>query len=83
MLLFKVQDTFRVEGKGLLLSGSGKPNLKGVDFRSELKLVLPDRSELFTSVVGINWQSGDLIVSEVEKLNVPNGTEVWLLETKA
>ncbi|MBP9151213.1 MAG: hypothetical protein KBF73_02930 [Flavobacteriales bacterium] len=81
MLIFKVTDTFRVEGKGLLLSGSGKPNLKGVDFRSELKLVLPNKSELFTSVVGINWQNGDLIVSDVDKLVVPNGTEVWLLES--
>jgi hypothetical protein len=83
LLIFKVTDTFRVEGKGLLLSGSGKPNLKGVDFRSELKLVLPNKSELFTSVVGINWQNGDLIVSDVDKLVVPNGTEVWLLESKA
>jgi hypothetical protein len=82
LLLFKVQDTFRIEGKGLLLSGSGKPNLKGVDFRSELKLVLPNRSELFTSVVGINWQNGDLIVSDIDKLEVPNGTEVWLQESK-
>jgi hypothetical protein len=79
-LLFKVSDTFRVEGKGLLLSGKGKTNLKGVDFQSQLKLVLPDRSELYTSVVGINWSNGDLIVSEAEKLDVPNGTEVWLQE---
>ena len=72
-----------MEGKGLLLSGKGKTNLKGVDFQSELKLVLPNKSELRTSVVGINWQNGDLIVSEVVKLDVPNGTEVWLLESKA
>ncbi|MCF8461173.1 MAG: hypothetical protein K9G46_10630 [Flavobacteriales bacterium] len=82
MLVFKVTDTFRVDGKGLLLSGSGKPNLKGVDFRSELKLILPNKSELFTSVVGINWQNGDLIVSDVDKLVVPNGTEVWLIDSK-
>lgn len=80
MLLFKVQETFRVEGKGLLLSGKGKTNLKGVDFRSELKLILPNKTELQTSVVGINWENGDLIVSEVVKLEVPNGTEVWLVE---
>jgi hypothetical protein len=79
-LLFKVSDTFRVEGKGLLLSGKGNTNLKGVDFQSELRLVLPDGSELYTSVVGINWANGDLIVSEVEKLDVPNGTQVWLEE---
>lgn len=54
--------------------------MKGVDFQSELKLVLPDGSELYTSVVGINWANGDLIVSEVEKLDVPNGTQVWLEE---
>jgi hypothetical protein len=82
LLVFKVTDTFRVDGKGLLLSGSGKPNLKGVDFRSELKLILPNKSELFTSVVGINWQNGDLIVSDVDKLVVPNGTEVWLIDSK-
>lgn len=82
MLLFKVSDTFRVEGKGLLLSGKGKTNLKGVDFQSELKLVLPNKSELSTSVVGINWSNGDLIVSDAEKLEIPNGTEVWLQESK-
>ncbi|MFT4543795.1 MAG: hypothetical protein ACI9UR_002235 [Bacteroidia bacterium] len=82
MLLFKVEDTFLVEGKGLLLSGKGKPNLKGVDFRTELKLVLPDGSTLFTSVVGINWQNGDLIVSNGDNLKVPNKTEVWLNEPK-
>ena len=81
MLLFKVSDTFRVEGKGLLLSGKGKTKLKGVDFQSELKLVLADKSELNTSVVGINWSNGDLIVSDAEKLEVPNGTEVWLQES--
>jgi hypothetical protein len=83
VLLFKVVDTFRVEGKGLLLSGKGKTNLNGVDFQSELKLKLPNGSELHTSVVGINWSNGDLIVSDVERLEVPIGTEVWLQEPKA
>lgn len=82
MLLFKVEDTFLVEGKGLLLSGKGKPNLKGVDFRTELKLILPDGSALFTSVVGINWQNGDLIVSNADNLEIPKKTEVWLNESK-
>lgn len=82
ILLFKVVDTFRVEGKGLLLAGKGKTNLKGVDFQSALKLKLPNGSELETSVVGINWSNGDLIVSDVERLEVPNGTEVWLQEPK-
>lgn len=81
-MLFKVSDTFSVEGKGLLLSGKGKTNLKGVDFQTELKLVLPNKSVLYTSVVGINWSNGDLIVSDVEKLEVPSGTEVWLQESK-
>jgi len=83
LLLFKVQDAFRVEGKGLLLSGKGKTNLKGVDFQSGIKLILPNKSELETSVVGINWSNGDLIVSDADKLEVPNGTEVWLQESKA
>ncbi len=77
-----MKDTFVVEGKGLLLSGGNKANLKGVDFRTELKLVLPDGSTLFTSVIGINWQNGDLIVSNGDNLNVPNKTEVWLNESK-
>ena len=54
----------------MLLSGKGKPSLKGVDFRTELRLILPDGSELFTSVIGINQQNGDLIVSNVENLDV-------------
>lgn len=83
MLIFIVQDTFRVEGKGLLISSNSKKVLKGVDFRSELKLKLPDGSTLQTSVVGINWENGDLIVSDIAGLNVPKGTEVWLEETKA
>lgn len=82
MLLFKVIDTFRVEGKGLLLSGRGKTNLKDVDFQSAIKLILPNKSELETSVIGINWSNGDLIVSDIDKLEVPNGTEVWLIESK-
>ena len=65
-----------------MLSGKGKTNLKGVDFQTELKLVLPNKSELNTSVVGINWSNGDLIVSDAEKLEIPNGTEVWLQESK-
>lgn len=65
-----------------MLSGKGKTNLKGVDFQSELNLILPNKSELKTSVVGINWSNGDLIVSEVVKLDVPKGTEVWLIEPK-
>ena len=81
-MLFKVKDTFVVEGKGLLLSGGNKSNLKGVDFRTELKLILPDGSIVLTSVVGINWQNGDLIVSNGDNLNVPNKTEVWLNESK-
>lgn len=82
MLLFKVTDTFKVEGKGLLLSGKGKTTLKGVDFQSDIKLVLPDKSEIQTSVVGINWSNGDIIVSNFEDLKIPNGTEVWLIESK-
>jgi hypothetical protein len=82
-MLFKVIETYRVEGKGLLLSGKGKTNLKGVDFQSGIKLILPNKSELETSVVGINWSNGDLIVSDVDKLEVPNGTEVWLVESKS
>jgi hypothetical protein len=82
-MLFKVVETYRVEGKGLLLSGKGKTNLKGVDFQSVIKLILPNKSELETSVVGINWSNGDLIVSDVDKLEVPNGTEVWLVESKS
>jgi hypothetical protein len=80
LLLFKVQDTFRVDGKGLLLSSNSKLVLNGVDFRSELKLVLPNGLVIQTSVVGINWQNGDLIVSDPDKMKVPNGTEVWLIE---
>lgn len=77
-----MKDTFVVEGKGLLLSGGNKEYLKGVDFRTDLKLVLPDGSAVFTSVVGINWKNGDLIVSNGDDLNVPNKTEVWLNESK-
>ena len=81
-MVFKVEDTFLVEGKGILLSGKGKSNLKGVDFRTELKLILPDGSALFTSVVGINLQNGDLIVSNADNLEIPKKTEVWLNESK-
>ena len=77
-----MKNTSRVEGKGLLLSGGSKPQLKGVDFRTNLKFVLPDGSTLFTSVVGINCKNGDLIVSNGDDLNVPNKTEVWLNESK-
>jgi hypothetical protein len=47
-----------------------------------LKLVLPDGSTLFTSVVGVNCKNGDLIVSNGDDLNVSNKTEVWLNESK-
>jgi hypothetical protein len=49
-MLFKVVETYRVEGKGLLLSGKGKTNLKGVDFQSGIKLILPNKSELETEI---------------------------------
>jgi hypothetical protein len=80
LLLFKVQETFLVKGKGLLLSSNSKTSLKGVDFRSELRLVLPTNAIISTSVVGINWENGDLIVSGLTEKDVPKGTEVWLEE---
>lgn len=80
--LFKIKDTFYIKDMGLLLSSNSKVELKSLDFMSKLKLIRPDKSELETSVIGINWQNGDLVVSKLQKKDVPIGTEIWLIRNE-
>lgn len=81
-MLFVVKDTYQVPQKGLLLSADSRFKPKEVELQSELKLVLPNGNVLYTSVIGIGWDTSAIIVSQLSKEEVPIGTEVWLLESK-
>ncbi len=79
MFLFKVERTFMISGRGLtLLPGLGD-KVKFVKTGTKIKLVRPDKSELFTTIKGITFEGNHdlLISSDFSKEQVPEGTEVW------
>lgn len=80
MLLFIVEQTFMITGRGLILTpGLGE---RLVEAGSEIKLIRPDKSILETTIrgIGFNFNHDILIGAEIKKEDVPIGTEVWLKE---
>lgn len=78
MFLFKVEETFLITGKGLILTPgfSDETILIG----TKIKLVRPDNSSIKTTVQGITFGPlrHMLIEKSIKKSDVPIGTEVWL-----
>ena len=80
MLLFKVEATYPITGKGLILApGVGD---KHVSIGQKIRLIRPDKSEIETIVRGVTFEGNhDILVDEkIKKEDVPIGTEVWLDE---
>jgi hypothetical protein len=83
-LLFTVEDTFLIEGRGLVLA----PGL-GRDARccvgDSISLKRPD-GRVIESVIsgialgGVNANGIDILLKGLEKDDVPIGTEVWSVE---
>ena len=81
MLLFIVEQVFFITGRGIvLLPGLGK---NPVRVGTPIRLVRPDGSTLDTKIRGIGFNEfrDILLGQEVQKEDVPVGTEVRLIET--
>ena len=80
MLLFTVDNTFMITGRGLILTpGLGKNYVK---VGAKIKLVRPDKSIIETTIRGISFNENfDILVgANLTKDDIPAGTEVWLDE---
>jgi hypothetical protein len=78
MFLFKVEDSFIVPERGLILvPGLGE---KKAAIGDKVKIVRPDRSTIETTIRGISFnEHRDILVGpNLPKEDVPNGSEVWL-----
>ena len=78
--LFKVVQTIVVRDRGLVLVGG--PRTRDIAFKSRIKLVLPDKTEINTEVLGEgSYDNFAIMIDEtVQKEQVPEGTEVWLYD---
>ena len=80
-LLFVVEDTFSIKGRGTVLVPGFPVRLK-MTAGASLELRLPDGSRLATTIGGIAMCCPNLvpILVPVPKEQIPVGTEVWLSE---
>ena len=78
--LFTVGQTFMITNRGLVLAGG--PRTRDIPFKSRIKLVLPDKTEINTEVWGESSYENFAIMidSTIQKEQVPIGTEVWLCD---
>jgi hypothetical protein len=79
-LLFIVDQTFNVTGRGLILTpGMGD---KYTPIGSRIKLIRPDKSVMETTIRGISFDQyrNIMVGEELTKEDVPAGTEVWLID---
>ena len=79
-LLFKVIDTFFSPNGQVLLSEFNK----NIDILSgtKIKLILPDRSEIETQIIGISFEGNVSILVPI-KSSIPLQTEVWTLKSQS
>jgi hypothetical protein len=83
MLIFKVGKTFRVAGRGYILTpGYHKAitSANGLKMKigDKIMLLFPDRSSALTEITGINFRAPfDILIDSTD--DVPVGTEVWLI----
>jgi hypothetical protein len=84
MLLFKVGKTFRVAGRGYILTpGYHKATASAgglkIKIGSKIMLLFPDHSSVVTEITGINFRAPfDILIRSAD--DVPVGTEVWLMQ---
>ncbi len=86
MFLYKVGKTFRVTGRGYILTpgyDTTTENWNGLKIKigDKVMLIFPDRSSAVTEITGINFRLPyDILIDSID--DVPKGTEVWLIEEK-
>ena len=81
MHLFTVTEAFMITGRDVVPPGLGE-NARFVKTGSRIKLVRPDKSELWTNIqaIAFNDQHDIVMPPDVKKADVPPKTEVWLDE---
>jgi hypothetical protein len=79
MYLFTVDDTFEITGRGIVLTPGLGDKVGQVPNGSSIKLILPDKSLVYSSIRAIQFEGDHPIMIDVmSKDDVPIGTEVWL-----
>lgn len=91
MFLFTVKEIFSITGRGLVLMPgiSDDSDYNIIKTGKQIRLVRPDKSEIFTIITGIEWisikgryqESRPILIGKeiTNKEDVPIGTEVWLV----
>ena len=79
-LLFKVQDTFVMTGKGLILTPGS--NEHAICTGDPLLLITPHGNRITATVKGVTFgKRNDILIDDsFAKNDVPIGTEVWLID---
>lgn len=79
MYLFTVDNTFLITGRGIVLTPGLGDKVHEVKNGSSIKLVFPDKSFVYCTISGINFEGSHAIfIDGLDKSDVPTGTEVWL-----
>ena len=79
-LIFKVADTFTIEGRGVCASpaewGDGRARVG-----DDIELRRPDGSALRSSVREVTYPHRDILLpAGVAKSDIPPGTEIWTVD---
>lgn len=79
ILLFIVENIYRVIGRGLILTPGLGEKVKLVETGSQIRLVRPDKTEIETRITGIGFEGNHNIIisSEISVEQIPIWTEVW------
>jgi hypothetical protein len=78
--LFKVEATFLITGRDLVVT-SGAANKTGlIKAGMEIDLIRPDGSEVRTIVKGISFERNQDLLIPLMKEDVPAGTEIWTID---
>ncbi|HYV93168.1 MAG TPA: hypothetical protein VE978_15440 [Chitinophagales bacterium] len=82
MFLFKVEGTFIIPQRGLVLFPGACDKIEFAKPGSKIKLLRPDQSTIETTIMAIEFGGNHaiLIGKEIKKEDVPAGTEVLLNE---
>jgi hypothetical protein len=78
--LFTVENIFMVTGGGLIITSG--PRNKNIKVGNRIILILPNKAKIETKIRGIDfWENFSILIGEeLQKKDVPIGTEVWLNE---
>lgn len=78
-LLFKIEDSFVIPGRGVILSPGLGDKAKFVKTGTQLVLVQPDKKEIRSWVKAIQMDGDNNMMIDLT-VKLPVGTEVWTLE---